>query len=110
MLTTLSNGASSNDRAFNLRHVAVLTNKTTFLHPVSALVFGISAAGPSIIKLRRTTHDAMASIAKLSRAKGGIELRGMRRNGIVKRSEDHPIPDVASRTGDSFILIVGIIV
>jgi hypothetical protein len=33
----------------------------------------------------------------------------MRGDGIVKRSEDHPIPDVAGRAGHSFVLVVGII-
>jgi hypothetical protein len=110
MLSALSNGAACGYRAFDLRHVTVLTDKTTLLHPVPAFVFGIGAARSPIIKLRRAPYDTMAPITELGRAEAGIEFRGMGCDGIVKGSEDHSIPDVAGRASHSFDLIVRIVV
>ena len=51
----------------------------------------------------------MAPITELGRAEGRVGFRGVGRDGIVKGSEDHPIPDVAGRAGHAFVLIVGIV-
>src|SRR5262249_9059219 len=109
MLTTPTNGTICGHRPFNLRHVAVLTNKPSLLHPVPVFEFSIGTARPSVIKLRWPPHNAMAPVTELGRAEAGIEFCGMRGDGIVKGSEDHPIPDVTGCAGDSFTLIVGII-
>src|SRR5262245_42140662 len=109
MLATSSNGAACGHRAFDLRHVTVLTNKPTLLHPVPAFVFGIGAARPPVIKWCWPPDDAMAPATELGGAEGRIEFRRMRRGGIFKGAEDYPIPDVAGRAGHPFALVVGIV-
>src|SRR6185312_11008750 len=110
MLATLADGAIDGDRPFDLGHVSVLADEAPLFLPVPILILGIGAARPTVIKLRRSAHDAMAAVTELRGTKHGIVLRGMGSFCVLERSQDHSIPHMTGCTGHAFLLILLVIV
>lgn len=110
VLTALADWAPDCHWSLDVRHMAVLADEASLLLPVPVFVFGVGAARPAVIKLRRSAHDAVTALTQLCGPECRIVFCRMGSFGVIVRSQDHAVSYVAGCAGDSFPLIVFVIV
>ena len=110
VLTALANGAADCHWSFDFWHMAALADEPAFFLPVSIFIFGIGTARPAVIKLCRSSHDAVTALTELCGTKHRVMFCRMGGLGVFVRPHDDPIPYMTGRAGHAFLLIFLIVV